>query len=66
MNLGLDTLTVSAIYGQTPAERNAAMRERRQPTHYGSPIGWAMEGYRLEMRHQTGRTPTHRGAPRNA
>jgi len=58
-------VTVTQIFDQTPAERNAFMRSKGEPTHYGTPIPRALEGYRVAMRKIEGRTPTHRGEPRN-
>lgn len=58
-------MTVSQIFDQTPAQRNAFMRVKKEPTHYGAPVSRAIEGYRVAMRKIEGRTPTHRGEPRN-
>lgn len=58
-------MTVSEIFDQTPEQRRDFMREMGEPTHYGTPIPRTIEGYRVAMRKIEGRTPTHRGEPRN-
>lgn len=57
--------TLADYLAASPAERNAFMRSKGEPTHYGTPIPRALEGYRVAMRKIEGRTPTHRGEPRN-
>lgn len=59
-------LTTDDYYSAAPADRNALKRELGEATHRGTPVPRAIEGYRLEMRQQAGRKPTHRGVPRSA
>lgn len=51
-------MTVSEIFDQTPEQRRDFMREMGEPTHYGKPRTFIMQGYHDATKPK--RAPSHR------